>query len=165
MASKYFTSLSFARAKKNKEELEKSNPQEPVLKDEDEKFLNKHISSDEAVPAATLGQDVPATKIADDGEEKEASKEEQERAGDSVVVPETQPKIDDAAQDAEPSSEAQAETGDGAQDGEQSLEQTSNDEVMKEKAGERVKARKAKKENSMDLPSQEDAEAATRGKN
>ena len=50
--SSYFSIPSFARAKKNKEQLEKTNPQNPVLKDEDEKFLNKQISKDESSTTA-----------------------------------------------------------------------------------------------------------------
>ena len=170
MSSTYFTIPSFARAKKNREDLEKTNPQEPVLKDEDEKFLNSQISSKEA---AKQGEEVPATKIADSGEEKKVSTEEQEKVGDSVVVPETQPaESGDGAQDGE----AKVDSGDGAQEGESKLEssgdtqeeeqspdQTNYDDVMKEKAAERVKARKDKKKTGMDLPTQEEAEAATRG--
>lgn len=142
MSSTYFTIPSFARAKRNKEDLEKTNPQEPVLNDEDEQFLNQHISQYDAAPK---GEEVPAAKITDDGLEKEASKEEQEQVGDSTVqavIPETQP-----------------ETGDGQQSPE---EGKSYDDLMKEKAAERVKARKEKKKRSLDLPSQEEAEAATR---
>ncbi|EGP89687.1 uncharacterized protein MYCGRDRAFT_107818 [Zymoseptoria tritici IPO323] len=51
--STYFTLPSFARAKKHQDELEKSNPQEPVLKEEDEKFLERHLSIDESAGAAT----------------------------------------------------------------------------------------------------------------
>lgn len=121
--SSYFTLPSFARAKKNQEELQKSNPQNPVLKDEDEKFLERQISTDEAARGAA---DLPVTKIADDGEEKPASKSEQEAAGnaaDQVVVPATQP---------EGTSEAKKEV---------------------------------KKQKSFELPSQEEAEAATRSWN
>ena len=153
MASSYFTVPSFARAKRNKEELEKTNPQEPVLKDEDEKFLNSQISSEETKEQS---RDVPATKITDDGEEKEASEEEQR--SNSIVVPETQPETGDGAQD-EPSS------GDGVQGDEESSKPTSQDDATKEEPGEIVKAKKAKKKASFDLPSQEDAEAATRGFN
>ena len=162
MASTYFTVPSFARAKKNKEDLEKKNPQEPVLNDEDEKFLEKQLGSDEV---AQQSRDIPAAKITDNGEEKEATKEEQEQAGGSVVVPETNP-------------ESTAETGDGTQEaGEQKQEpepelesqqqgeEANYDDVMKEKAAERVKARKAKRNKSFELPSQEEAEAATRGFN
>jgi hypothetical protein len=144
MASTYFTVPSFAKAKKNKEDLEKTNPQEPVLKDDDEKFLHTQISSDQVEQQT---QDAPAAKITDDGQEKEASKEEQEQAGGSVVVPETAP-----------------ETGDGANEAAKQ-EDPSYDDVMKERAAARVKARKEKKKQSFSLPSQEEAEAATRGFN
>lgn len=144
MSSKYFTVPSFARAKKNQEDLEKTNPQDPVLKDEDEKFLSEQISQD----AATTEETIPAAKITDGGVEKEATMEEQKQVGDhtdQAVIPETQP-----------------ETGQEAQSPE---EEKSYDDIMKEKAAERVKARKEKKRMSMDLPSQEEAEAATRGFN
>lgn len=115
--SSYFTLPSFARAKKNQEELQKSNPQNPVLKDEDEKFLERQISTDETAKTAV---DIPVTKISDDGEEKPV---EQAATSDQVVIPATQP---------EGSSEEQKE---------------------------------AKKQKSFELPSQEEAEAATRSWN
>jgi hypothetical protein len=124
--SAYFTLPSFAKAKKNQEELQKSNPQNPVLKDEDEKFLERQISTDETVKA---GEDIPVTKITDDGIEKTASQDEQKAtsdAPDQVVIPETQPQ--DIA------------------------------EVAPE-------SKKAHKEKSFELPSQEEAEAATRSWN
>ncbi len=179
MASSYFTLPSFARAKKNKEDLEKTNPQEPVLKDEDEKFLEKHISTDEAAKAQQ-SDDATATKITDDGEVKEVSKEE---AGGDVIVPETQPESNvdggDGAADAggeqaveqkEEQKEEQNAEGGAEQTTEQTMDQTADpaaddpsyDDKMKEKGAEAKKARKAKK-GGMDLPSQEEAEAATRG--
>ena len=152
MASTYFTIPSFARAKKNKEDLEKQNPQEPVLKDEDEKFLEKQLTSDEV---AKQSQEIPAAKITDDGEEKEASKEEQEQAGGSIMVPETAPETGDGTQE--------TEKPEGQQEQQQQGEAANYDDVMKEKAAERVKARKAKRNKSFELPSQEEAEAATKG--
>jgi hypothetical protein len=83
MASTYFTLPSFTRAKRNQEELRKSNPQVPVLKDDDEKFLEQQIAS------STLPDDVPKTKITDDGEEKPAAPSD--LRGDAVVVPDTHP--------------------------------------------------------------------------
>lgn len=145
MASTYFTTPSFSRAKKNKEDLEKTNPQEPVLKDDDEKFLNSQISSDQV---ENQGQNVPAAKVTDAGEEKEATNEEREQAGGSVVVPETMP-----------------DAGDGMNETQEQQEEPGYDDVMKENAAARVKARKEKKKQSMELPSQEEAEAATRGFN
>ena len=71
--SSYFSLPSFARAKQNKEALEKKNPQEPVLKDEDEQFLHKQITNEQS---ASKAQDAPVTKITEGGEEKELSKEE-----------------------------------------------------------------------------------------
>ena len=169
MASSYFTVPSFARAKKNKEDLEKTNPQEPVLKDEDEKFLNRQITSDEA---AKVKEDAPASTVTDDGEEKEASKEGQEHAGESAVMPETQPDVGEEKGVATEAQEGQAgenaavpetqpEAGDGSQDGEA---QESYDDAEKDQAAAAVKARKdKKKKKSFDLPGQEEAEAATRG--
>lgn len=121
--SSYFNLSSYARAKKNKDDLERTNPQEPVLKDEDEKFLETHLSRDDAAEAAK--SDEP-TKITEDGEEKPATEEEQKAAGDGDnVIPETQPQP--------PVSPATTE--------------------------------KRKKTKGFELPSQEDAETATRGWN
>jgi hypothetical protein len=160
MASSYFTLPSFARAKQHKEDLERTNPQDPVLKDEDEKFLNKQISTDEAAPQESQ-EDATATQIADDGEAKEVPKEE---AGGDMVVPETQPEDKDGSNDGNvPDPEEQdpsqldapkESTGDG-----------SYDNALKDKAAEAKKARKAKKDRGMELPSQQDAEAATHGFN
>ncbi|EMC92892.1 hypothetical protein BAUCODRAFT_37803 [Baudoinia panamericana UAMH 10762] len=155
--SSYFSLPSFARAKKNKEQLEKTNPQKPVLDDEDEKFLNKQISSSEAPSAA---KDEPPTKITEDGEEKPASEEEVEKAGasaDQVIVPETQPDIKDGAQDVKPDSKAdKAAEKDVADPPEQ---------VPEESSAPAAKATKSKKDKGFELPSQEEAEAATRGFN
>jgi len=82
MASTYFTLPSFTRAKRNQEQLRKSNPQVPVLKDDDEKFLEQQIAS------STLPDDVPKTKITDDGKEKPATPSDLK--ADAVVVPDTQ---------------------------------------------------------------------------
>ncbi|CAK4034647.1 Hypothetical predicted protein [Lecanosticta acicola] len=121
----YFNTTSFARAKKNKDDLEKKNPQKPILGDEDEKFLGRVASSDEATRS---GEDVAATtKITDDGQEKIATQEEQ--APGQTVVPETQP--------------------DGPE--------VSTSPMSKEK--------KSKNDKAFELPSQEEAEAATRGWN
>ena len=140
--SSYFSSLSFARAKKNQEDLQKTNPTEPVLNDEDEKFLTKVTSSD--APAPEAAKDVPATQITDDGEEKEVPKEQLEAAGvsaDQVAVPATKP--EEEVQD--PPEEAPKE------------------EEKVESPGEKTK--KSKKDKGFELPSQEEAEAATRGFN
>ena len=149
MASTYFSGLSFARAKKNKEDLEKTNPQEPVLKDEDERFLERHMSVDQS---AGNSREVGAAKITEDGQEKEATTEELEQtnsSADQAVIPEVKP-----------------ESGDGAQEGEEVTEEKSYDDEVKAKAAERVKARKEKKSSKgFDLPSQEEAEASTRGFN
>lgn len=140
--SSYFSSLSFARAKKNQEDLQKTNPTEPVLNDEDEKFLTKVTSQDAQAPEAA--KDVPATEITDDGEEKEVPKEGLKAEGvgaDQVAVPATQP--EETAQD--PPEEAPKEE----------RSPTSPTE----------KSKKSKKDRGFELPSQEEAEAATRGFN
>lgn len=124
--SSYFSLPRFAKAKKNQEELQKSNPQNPVLKDEDEKFLERQISTDGATISAT---NVPVTTITDDGEEKPASSSKQPATRnevDQVVVPETQPK--------------------GL-------------------PGANTDSKRPRKEKSFELPSQEEAEAATRSWN
>ncbi|KAI5360797.1 hypothetical protein Slin15195_G087130 [Septoria linicola] len=90
--SSYFTLPSFARAKKNQEELQKTNPTDPVLKDEDEKFLERHISQDEGPKPDLPPRPTNVAKIADDGEMKNASPAEAKAAEGDVVVPETQPK-------------------------------------------------------------------------
>ncbi len=152
MASSYFTLPSFARAKKNQEELEKTNPQDPVLKDEDEKFLEKQISKDDAAPQL----EDSAIAITDDGEAKDVSKEE---AGGDAIVPETQPEAREESDAPDPDDQDPSllgESKDGAGDG-------SYDDAMKNKAAEAKEKRKAKKDEGMELPSQEEAEAATRG--
>ena len=150
MASSYFTVPSFNRAKKNKEDLEKTNPQEPVLKDEDEKFFDKEMRTGSTSEGS---KEVPATKITDDGEEKPLTPEEKEEAiasEDQTVIPDNRPDSG-IAQETPDDGIAQ---GDGA----------SYDDAQKEKAAAAMKERKEKKKNKgMDLPSQEDAEAATRG--
>ncbi|TKA52195.1 hypothetical protein B0A55_12839, partial [Friedmanniomyces simplex] len=217
--SSYFSLPSFARAKKNKEQLEKTNPQNQVLKDEDEQFLNKHLESSEPTKAA---ENVPATKITESGEEKEVSKEEAEQAGagPGQVVPEEQPQTGDGAQEEhvagdvkpeesqpkeeaetvkteEPETEAskaeeskpeEAKAEDVKGDSKEPVdapaadtkpadtridgtaeetaddppEQTPDDSTDKTDTAS-VKAKKSKKNKSFDLPSQEEAEAATKG--
>lgn len=218
--SSYFSLPSFARAKKNTQDLEKTNPQNPVLNDEDEKFLNKQIESGEA---ATETKDEPTSKITESGEEKEASTEEKEQAGasaDQVAVPEGQPQTGDGVQESkqEPSTEEKEQTavpneqtqagaytqdsthemptedkaeagasteqaatpaeqpqaGDGSQESKQEEASHENAEDPPEQApedsAEKVETtaaseKKAKKNKSFDLPSQEEAEAATKGFN
>ncbi|PPJ57428.1 hypothetical protein CBER1_01352 [Cercospora berteroae] len=120
--SSYFTLPSFARAKKNQEELEKTNPTQPVLKDEDEKFLERHLSQDEGPKPDLPPRPAEVAKVTDEGEVKDASPAEAKAAGEDVVVPETQPQSTDAP---------------------------------KEKSNRK----------SFELPSQEEAEEATRGWN
>jgi len=155
--SSYFSLPSFARAKQNQENLEKTNPQNPVLKDGDEHFLNQQIESDKSAPE---GKDAPATMITEEGEEKEVPQESQEQTAagaDQVVVPEEKPVPAGGAQDSK---------GDTAQDGsvEDPPEQAPEDSTEKVEAS-ATKEKKNKKNKSFDLPSQEDAEAATRGFN
>jgi hypothetical protein len=135
MSSTYFSVPSFARAKQNQEQLEKSNPQNPVLKDEDEKFLEKQISRGQAAPAA----------VKDDGEEAEQAGADAEQ----VAVPETKP------------DDTEDKTGEAnVEDPPEELPDDSTDKADPAAA----KSRKGKKKDTgFDLPSQEDAEAATRG--
>ena len=210
--SSYFSLPSFARAKKNKEDLEKKNPTEPVLKDEDEKFLQRVATEHEGDQQA---KSEPPTKITDDGEEKEASKEEQ--AGtDDVVIPETQPeaiteqqtetadkpteksdlaKQEDVVKDTEQPTDSAGKPTDSSDapkqedtpvETEQPAEATDKpvesgdeprtdenvedpSEQIPEDNSEKVeatasKAKKSKKDKGMaTLPSQEEAEAATKG--
>ncbi|KAF2210616.1 hypothetical protein CERZMDRAFT_106737 [Cercospora zeae-maydis SCOH1-5] len=120
--SSYFTLPSFARAKKNQEELKKTNPTQPVLKDEDERFLERHLSQDEGPKPDLPPRPADVAKVTDEGEVKDASLAEAKAAEGDVVVPETQPESADAP---------------------------------KEKS----------QRKSFELPSQEEAEAATRGWN
>ncbi|KAK5741496.1 hypothetical protein LTR17_003934 [Elasticomyces elasticus] len=213
--SSYFSLPSFARAKKNTEELQKKNPKNQVLKDEDEKFLNKQIEGE----VADVAKDAPATQISESGEVKEISKEEAAKAGasdDQVVVPAEQPQTGDGAQEeaaadatkpVESSKEdskesgssvekedtatpketaATAESSDKTTDipAEDSLTKDPTDDLPKEASNEETaddppeqvpeesndksetasfRAKKSKKNKGLDLPSQEEAEAATRG--
>lgn len=77
-----FDSLSWTRAKKNKEELEKTNPQNPVLDQQDEDFLHR-VASKEA-PVAPL----PPTVINNDGQEHEATQQSADNAG-AVALPQS----------------------------------------------------------------------------
>ena len=136
MASGYFNLPSFTRAEKHKEELEQTKPTDPVLKDEDAQFLEEHIADEQTKPVIDNNA---ATKIADNGEETAATAEEKQQmteASDQSVIP-------DVSFNNEP--------------------EKSYDDIMKEKAAERVQIRKAKKQKSLELPSQEEAEAATKG--
>lgn len=145
MASKYFTLPSFSsnttkaqeggvqtapQSQPDTPKQQESMAQEPVLNEEDEKFLTRHMSTD---GATDIGQDVQATKIADDGVETLATEEEAGNTAEQVVVPKTQP--------------------------------TDNDDLdTKDDPSNRppLPQRQPKKRKSMDLPSQEEAEAATK---
>ncbi|EME88584.1 uncharacterized protein MYCFIDRAFT_85031 [Pseudocercospora fijiensis CIRAD86] len=82
--------LLFQRAKKNQEELRRSNPQNPVLRDEDERFLERTLSQERPPPLPARPQ---VTAVTDEGEERPASRKEESKAQDGdIIVPETQPK-------------------------------------------------------------------------
>lgn len=87
--SSYFTLPSFARAKKNQEELQKSNPQNPVLKEDDERFLERQISQHDQVGKEDEAAKV--TKITDDGKAKTASAREAKAAEGDPIIPATKP--------------------------------------------------------------------------
>jgi hypothetical protein len=80
--SSYFDVLSWTRARKNREALEKTNPQNPVLNDDDEEFLQR-ITSQEA-PAPPLPTIEP-TVIDDEGNEKKADVSQTEAA--EMILP------------------------------------------------------------------------------
>ncbi|KAI4759185.1 hypothetical protein E4T52_08564 [Aureobasidium sp. EXF-3400] len=80
--SSYFDVLSWTRARKNREALEKTNPQNPVLNDDDEEFLQR-ITSQEA-PAPPLPTIEP-TVIDDEGNEKKADVSQKEAA--EMILP------------------------------------------------------------------------------
>merc|ERR1712230_315864 len=109
--SSYFSLPSFARAKKNRDELERSNPQDPVLKEEDERFLEKQISHSDAPQQA---KEQPATEIGEDGKEKVLSPKEQKQPGaeDQVAVPEKQPEAGDGTQESRNAGAEQQDVGD-----------------------------------------------------
>jgi hypothetical protein len=80
--SSYFDVLSWTRARKNREALEKTNPQNPVLNDDDEEFLQR-ITSQEA-PAPPLPTIEP-TVIDDEGNERQADASQTEAA--EMILP------------------------------------------------------------------------------
>ncbi|KAI5198505.1 hypothetical protein AUEXF2481DRAFT_92286 [Aureobasidium subglaciale EXF-2481] len=80
--SSYFDVLSWTRARKNREALEKTNPQNPVLNDDDEQFLER-ITSQEA-PAPPLPTIEP-TVIDDEGNKREANATQKEAA--EMILP------------------------------------------------------------------------------
>ncbi|KAL1301878.1 hypothetical protein AAFC00_006059 [Neodothiora populina] len=84
----YFTPASWKQAQKNKSDLEATNPTDPVLNDEDERFLER-ITSAEG-PAPPLPERPRPIAIADNGEEKVADSEETKEVEDSagqLIVP------------------------------------------------------------------------------
>jgi len=158
--SSYFTLPSFARAKKNTEELEKTNPTKPVLNDADEEFLTKITSQDAAAPEAV--QQEPPVQITDDGEEKELPQSEATteaaKSPDQIALPETKPeKL--VGSDAKQGDEKEADsTREDSKD-------TAPDppEVTPHDGSDDTKPKKTKKNKTFELPSQEEAEAATKG--
>lgn len=145
----YFTPSSWSRAKKNKEDLEKTNPTQPVLKDEDEEFLTR-ITSEEG-PAPPLPERLPAPKsvITDEGEEKElhdadvaGQAKAQDEVKESIVVPAVSPataeakdakdaKDGEAAEDKEEAKDDVGVSKEEAQDGEKKDDQNDDDSDMK----------------------------------
>lgn len=161
--SSYFTLPSFARAKKNREDLEKTNPTNPVLNDADEKFLTK-ITSQEAAEQESV-QNAQPVQITDDGEEKELPPGEASAEGanspDQIALPETQPdEVDTGADHVNPEAASTPAPKEEASDANETApdppEETPTDGTTESKA-------KKGKEKSFDLPSQAEAEAATRG--
>jgi hypothetical protein len=80
--SSYFDFSSWTKARKNREALEKTNPQNPVLNDDDEEFLQR-ITSQEA-PAPPLPTIEP-TVIDDEGNERKADVSQKEAA--DMILP------------------------------------------------------------------------------
>nr|POF18522.1 hypothetical protein CFP56_63066 [Quercus suber] len=144
MASAYFTLPSFARAKKNQQELEKQHPREPVLKDEDEKFLERYISREDSADSISTAD--PCV-ITDDGDVKQVSEEDQHVANDEnlVAVPETKPTSGD-----EPTGSKSNDVSHCADDPPEQILDAA------------LYASNKNKRDSFKLPSQEEAEAATR---
>lgn len=125
MAATYFSLPSFARAKKNTEDLAKTNPKSPVLNDEDEKFLERVTTKDKDITTI-----ISPTEISDQGESKESDTSNEDV---QAVLPETQPVADPA------------------------------ESVPDDQQAPTLPSRpKAKKSNFVELPSQEEAEAATK---
>lgn len=133
MAQAYFTLPSFARAKQHRVDLAKTNPQTPVLRDEDEKFLEKITSNEE--PADSVA-DLTQSEIADNGDQTDLGKTE---IDEQLVIPSTQP---DGSADDPP--ESVPERHDFARGGP-------------------PRTKKTRKDAFEGMPSQEEAEAATRG--
>ncbi|KAF2154135.1 hypothetical protein K461DRAFT_277231 [Myriangium duriaei CBS 260.36] len=79
-----FDYFAFARAKKNQEALEKTNPQNPVLKQEDQDFLDKVASHDASAPP------LPPAVIQEDGTVQEAQTgglKEAAQAANTIALP------------------------------------------------------------------------------
>ncbi|KAM0688754.1 hypothetical protein Q7P36_010829 [Cladosporium allicinum] len=158
--SSYFTLPSFARAKKNTEELEKTNPTKPVLNDADEEFLTKITSQDTAAPEAI--QQEPPVQITEDGEEKELPQSEATteaaKSPDQIALPETKPEELVASEDKQ-GDEKDAEAS------KEDSKDTAPDppEVTPHDGSDDTKPKKTKKNKTFELPSQEEAEAATKG--
>ncbi|WPG99372.1 Hypothetical protein R9X50_00218600 [Acrodontium crateriforme] len=169
--SAYFTLPSFARAKKNTEDLEKTNPQKPVLNEEDEKFLERHMSQDRGCGGMS---EVSPTVMTDEGEEKEATVPDQKAAGvDSaqVAIPETRSDGIDGEEEGDMEETKQHDQTMIAVSSEESKIDEKVDDPPEQipddgrsnKAETAAPARKPKKDKGIELPSQEEAEAATAG--
>lgn len=146
--------FSFARAKKNKADLEKTNPKTPVLNDEDEQFLQK-VTTEESAPP------LPPTVISDGGQEEEVQSEEQAKeaeAAGTVALP-TTPSRDEAKSGA---AEAPAqESGDkdesketGQEDESSKVPEVKAEEEPKEVQGSGVTVEEKQEVASQDSPQQ-----------
>lgn len=158
--SSYFTLPSFARAKKNTEDLEKTNPTNPVLNDADEKFLTRITSQDATAPEA-VQQEAPV-QITDDGEEKQLPQpeatDEVAKSPDQIAIPETKP--DEAVGDEDKQSDEKS--ADASQEDPKDTAPDPPEEIPHDGSDD-TKPKKAKKNKTFELPSQEEAEAATKG--
>ncbi|KAM0721247.1 hypothetical protein Q7P37_003535 [Cladosporium fusiforme] len=160
--SSYFTLPSFARAKKNREDLEKTNPTNPVLNDADEKFLTKITSQDAEAPEAV--KDAQPVQITDDGEEKQLPSTEASAEGvrspDQIALPETQPEEVDTEKNVE---QGEATETQAPREAIESNEPVPDPPEVAPNDGPGDTTKKGKKNKTFELPSQEEAEAATKG--
>lgn len=162
--SSYFTLPSFARAKKNREDLEKTNPTNPVLNDADEKFLTRITSQEAQAPEAV--QNEPPVQITDDGKEQQIPQDEAATAGDlaspdQIALPET--RLEEVAEGTESKQGHDAGTEASGEEGVSTEAVPDPPEVTPGEGASETQAKKGKKNKTFELPSQEEAEAATRG--
>lgn len=180
--SSYFTILSFARAKQNKEKLEQSNPQNPVLRDEDQKFLEQQIEAEDAPP--NTKDEISTIKSDGGGKRGDPQEDTKQTAGSDAQVGNPEMRSDDDVQlqylkggeRGEDSAEEAIDIHGNAGALRESKKQESPDvnvgksaehptELGQEAQLQPPEQKKAKKRKSFDLPSQEEAEAATRNFN